>query len=197
MQSLVENGTEEAEKDPHNLTTLSRHLPREADEQCRDKTSAHFKSGFLALCVCGGLQRDTELYVITRNLADRLAYLRLLLRCRCGDVVSELSGKGKSTARNAATLLLCQRIAEWSVNRPTVSSPWLQRQGMSCSERRLLFLEARSFSLRWLLFLRSTGSRLMFVYFTKHGSPRREEFNRFFFNQVRSYVNEFTEELFN
>lgn len=54
MQSPVENGTEEAERDPHNLTTLSRHLPREADEQCRDKTSARFKSGFLALCVCGG-----------------------------------------------------------------------------------------------------------------------------------------------
>lgn len=53
--------------------------------------------GFASCCLVSphsstrlpGLQRDTELYIIARNLADRLAYLWLLLRCRCGDVVSK------------------------------------------------------------------------------------------------------------
>ena len=39
------------------------------------------------------------------------------LSCTNVPTLGELSGKGKSTARNAATLLLCQGTAEWSVNR--------------------------------------------------------------------------------
>jgi len=38
------------------------------------------------------------------------------LSCTNVPTLGELSGKGKSTARNAAILLLCQRTAEWSVN---------------------------------------------------------------------------------